>query len=368
MAAQFRRAFPTSLVGLCGMLAVDLLLLVLCLRFVGLGPGEAPLVDIAIAYLFAYPFTLFPFSGLGIVDALILAALVESGGADVEATAVAGLIVWRVFTLAGPVLMGVAALAHWRRTVARGEGLIPGGAQDVLDRATRMARMTRAILRTTSAVSSSATIRSMAPSGTSSTTFRSTRVPSASTITQAITGSGRSVPRSAARIASHHVVLGSQVALPEPRSRDDAQHVAGPSLQQVGLDQCVEDLGAQLPGPQLHDPGADAALAGRPHDQAQHLVEHRVTRGLGGQHPDPVAAVEVDLDALGDAEVGEHGAGDGVVHEALRPQVPARHVARRHQRVGLGDVQTVRSRAPSAHRALPRRQVRPGSDPHLTRQ
>jgi uncharacterized membrane protein YbhN (UPF0104 family) len=69
-----------------------------------------------------YPFTLFPFSGLGIVDALILAALVESGGADVEATVeatvVAGLIVWRVFTVAGPVLMGVAA-AHWRRTVAR---------------------------------------------------------------------------------------------------------------------------------------------------------------------------------------------------------------------------------------------------------
>ena len=32
------------------------------------------------AYLFAYPFTLFPFSGLGVVDALILAALVEAGG------------------------------------------------------------------------------------------------------------------------------------------------------------------------------------------------------------------------------------------------------------------------------------------------
>ena len=119
MAAQFRRAFPTSLLGLCGMLAVDLLLLVLCLRFVGLGRSEVALIDIAIAYLFAYPFTLFPFSGLGVVDALILAALVESGGADVEAAAVAGLIVWRVFTVAGPVLMGVAALAHWRRTVSR---------------------------------------------------------------------------------------------------------------------------------------------------------------------------------------------------------------------------------------------------------
>ena len=119
MAAQFRRAFPTSLLGLCGMLAVDLLLLVLCLRFVGLARGEVAPIDIAIAVSLRLPFTLFPFSGLGVVGALILGALVESGGADVEATAVARLIVWRVFTVAGPVLMGVAALAHWRRTVAR---------------------------------------------------------------------------------------------------------------------------------------------------------------------------------------------------------------------------------------------------------
>ena len=39
-----------------------------------------PVVEIAIAYLFAYPFTLFPFSGIGIVDALVLAAIVEYGG------------------------------------------------------------------------------------------------------------------------------------------------------------------------------------------------------------------------------------------------------------------------------------------------
>jgi uncharacterized membrane protein YbhN (UPF0104 family) len=117
ISATFRRGFPRSLLAYSGMLATDILVLLLCLRFVGVGPGEASLADLAVAYLFAYPFTLFPFSGLGVVDALILAALVESGGLSIEAAAVAGLIVWRVFTVGVPVLMGVVAVAWWRRTL-----------------------------------------------------------------------------------------------------------------------------------------------------------------------------------------------------------------------------------------------------------
>ena len=100
------------------MIAVDLSLLVLCLRFVGLGAAEVSLAEIAVAYLFAFPLTLFPLMGIGVVDALIVAALVEAGGSEVEAAAVAGLIVWRIFTLAGPALLGVFALAAWRRGVS----------------------------------------------------------------------------------------------------------------------------------------------------------------------------------------------------------------------------------------------------------
>ena len=119
IAVRFRHGFPRSLVGLVAMLATDLAMLAMCLRFVGVSSAEVSLVEIAIAYLFAYPFTVFPFQGLGIVDGLVLVAIVDSGEPDVEAAAVAGLIVWRVFTLAGPVLMGLVALAGWRRTVAR---------------------------------------------------------------------------------------------------------------------------------------------------------------------------------------------------------------------------------------------------------
>jgi uncharacterized membrane protein YbhN (UPF0104 family) len=115
IASRFRHAFPRSLLGLCGMLAADLAVLVLCLRFVGVSTAEVDLLVIAIAYLFAYPFTLFPFSGIGIVDALVLAALVEAGGLQVEGASVAALIVWRVFTVAAPILMGLVAVAVWRK-------------------------------------------------------------------------------------------------------------------------------------------------------------------------------------------------------------------------------------------------------------
>ena len=115
ISARFRYGFVRSLLALCGMLAADLTVLVLSLRFVGVSSSEVALVYVAIAYLFAYPFTLFPFSGLGIVDALVLAAVVEAGGLEVEAAAVAALVVWRVFTVAVPIVMGLGAVTAWRR-------------------------------------------------------------------------------------------------------------------------------------------------------------------------------------------------------------------------------------------------------------
>jgi putative heme transporter len=117
IAARFRRGFPRSLVALAGMLVADLAVLALCLRFVGVDASEAGLLEIAVAYLFAYPFTIFPLQGIGVVDALVLAALVEAGGLEIEAASVAALLVWRVFTVAGPVLMGAGALGLWRRTL-----------------------------------------------------------------------------------------------------------------------------------------------------------------------------------------------------------------------------------------------------------
>ncbi|MFJ9391826.1 lysylphosphatidylglycerol synthase domain-containing protein [Nocardioides sp. NPDC101246] len=115
---RFHSGFPLAVLSQVGMMVVDLAALVLCLRFVGVTADEVSLVWIAIAYLFAFPFTVFPLWGIGIVDALILAALVEAGGPQVEGAAVAALIVWRVFTVGAPVLLGAVAIAAWRREVA----------------------------------------------------------------------------------------------------------------------------------------------------------------------------------------------------------------------------------------------------------
>ena len=118
IADRFYRAFPKALLSQVAMIATDLAMVVLCLRFVGVSAEEVGLGDIAIAYLFAYPMTILVFSGIGVVDALIVAGLVEAGGPAVEAPAVAALIVWRVFTVGGPILLGAGSIALWRRSTA----------------------------------------------------------------------------------------------------------------------------------------------------------------------------------------------------------------------------------------------------------
>lgn len=116
---RFRRGFPRGLLAQSAMLVTEFTMLVLCLRFVGVEASEVGVAEVAVAFLFAYPLTIFPFSGIGVVDALVLAGLVEVGGQEIEAAAVGGLMIWRVFTVAGPAILGVPALLVWRGTTAR---------------------------------------------------------------------------------------------------------------------------------------------------------------------------------------------------------------------------------------------------------
>ncbi|MBO0842688.1 MAG: flippase-like domain-containing protein [Nocardioides sp.] len=113
---RFRYGFPRSLAATVLMVAVEWLLLVLCLRFVGVSSSDASLADIAIAYLFAFPLTAMPFSGIGVLDSLVIASLVQTGDISVEAPAFAGLVVWRIFTLGVPAVGGAVAVALWRHT------------------------------------------------------------------------------------------------------------------------------------------------------------------------------------------------------------------------------------------------------------
>ena len=116
IASRFRYAFPRSVVTSLLMLACDITILLLALRFVGVSSGRVSVLEVAIAFLFAFPLTAFPMQGMGIVDMLILASLIEAGGDLVQEPALAALIIWRAYTVAGPLLLGIGAIVLWRRT------------------------------------------------------------------------------------------------------------------------------------------------------------------------------------------------------------------------------------------------------------
>jgi hypothetical protein len=107
---------PISLALLILMVVVDGWLLALSVRFVGVPAAAVPMAAVEGLFLVVYPLTLFPLAGLGVLDAVMLAGLVDVGGLAVEPDVVAGLVVYRVTTLlVPPLLFGLPALLTWRR-------------------------------------------------------------------------------------------------------------------------------------------------------------------------------------------------------------------------------------------------------------
>ncbi|HSS68834.1 MAG TPA: hypothetical protein VLK34_09810, partial [Nocardioidaceae bacterium] len=125
MKETFAAGFPKSAIGLVALVVSDATILLLSLRFVGVSASEMPAIELYAAFLCAYPLTLFPLMGLGIFDAVLLAAVVDIGGLQTEPAAVAALLVWRAITLAGPIALGAVSLALWKHSVARGRASRP---------------------------------------------------------------------------------------------------------------------------------------------------------------------------------------------------------------------------------------------------
>ena len=101
------------------MVVFDAAILLLALRFVGVPAGPLPAVEVVSAFLVVYPLTLFPLQGIGIVDATLLAILTEIAGLPWEPEIIAGLVVYRIITLGGPLALGAVAIVHWRSTAGR---------------------------------------------------------------------------------------------------------------------------------------------------------------------------------------------------------------------------------------------------------
>jgi hypothetical protein len=112
---RVKTGIAPSLFALLAMVLSDSVILLVALRTVGVDAQALPVTLVIGAFLLAYPLTLFPLAGLGILDAVLVAAWTQSAGSEFEAQIVAGLIIWRVVSLLVPIGLGAVALLAWRR-------------------------------------------------------------------------------------------------------------------------------------------------------------------------------------------------------------------------------------------------------------
>lgn len=122
-ADNLRRGLGRSLAALIGMVLCDAVLLFLALRFVGVGADALSVVDVIGAFLLAYPLTILPLFGFGVLDAVLLGTWVAIAGVAYEPEIVAGLVVWRTVTILGPLALGLVTFALWRRRYGAGVSL-----------------------------------------------------------------------------------------------------------------------------------------------------------------------------------------------------------------------------------------------------
>lgn len=108
-----------ALAAMTAGIAIDAAMLVAAVRFVGIGADVAPWPVIVGSVLLAYPLTILPMFGLGVLDAVVIANVVDVAGVDYESALVAATILWRVVTLGGTLGLGAIAMAWWRASALR---------------------------------------------------------------------------------------------------------------------------------------------------------------------------------------------------------------------------------------------------------
>ncbi len=119
------RSAPRAALATVGMLVADAAIILLSVRFVGVPASMLGAIPLLTAYLVAYPLTLFPYQGLGILDAVLIGTLVAEAGEAAEPGLVAGFIIWRVVTLLVPYLLGATSIIGWKIKQPAPLGLMP---------------------------------------------------------------------------------------------------------------------------------------------------------------------------------------------------------------------------------------------------
>lgn len=111
-AESLRRGLLPSMLALVGMVLADSFILLTALR--GCGVQGLSTVDVLSTFLLAYPLTLFPLFGFGLLDAVLVGTFTTIAGTDQEGAIVAGVVVWRVVTIIGTLLLGAVSVLTWR--------------------------------------------------------------------------------------------------------------------------------------------------------------------------------------------------------------------------------------------------------------
>lgn len=119
VSATLRRNLVPALAGMLAAILTDGAILLLSLRFVGLGAEAVPAPAVFGAFLLAYPLTILPLFGLGALDAIVIASWTELAGVAYEEVALAGTIVWRATTLGGTLILGALCVGWWRWSMRR---------------------------------------------------------------------------------------------------------------------------------------------------------------------------------------------------------------------------------------------------------
>lgn len=115
MATGFVQRSAKSVASLIAMVAVDAVVLLLALRFVGISSSSVGGLLVIGTFFMAYPLTTMPLFGFGILDAVLVSTYVESAGEAWEPEIIAAVAVWRALTILGPLLVGAVTVFLWRR-------------------------------------------------------------------------------------------------------------------------------------------------------------------------------------------------------------------------------------------------------------
>jgi len=113
MSTRLVRGLPPALAALAAMVVTDGVIVLVSLRFVGVGASSLPMVIVLGGFFVAYPLTVLPLAGLGVLDAALVVAYTETAGAAAEPEIVAALVVWRVLTLIGTLCLGALTFGRW---------------------------------------------------------------------------------------------------------------------------------------------------------------------------------------------------------------------------------------------------------------